>query len=79
MLQGAVLPGPVNPSAIEIVFPADYKVDDGRYTNNAWLQELPDPITKLTWDNAVQISKATAKALEVAEGDLVEISVGERN
>jgi MoCo/4Fe-4S cofactor protein with predicted Tat translocation signal len=78
LLQGAVLPGPVNPSAIEIVFPADYKVDDGRYTNNAWLQELPDPITKLTWDNAVQISKATAKALQVAEGDLVEISVGER-
>jgi MoCo/4Fe-4S cofactor protein with predicted Tat translocation signal len=78
LLQNVVLPGPVNPSAIEIVFPADYKVDDGRYTNNPWLQELPDPITKLTWDNAIQISKATAKALQVAEGDLVEISVADR-
>jgi MoCo/4Fe-4S cofactor protein with predicted Tat translocation signal len=78
LLQSATLPGPVNPSAIEIVFPADYKVDDGRYTNNAWLQELPDPITKLTWDNGVQISKATAKALQLAEGDLVEITVANR-
>ena len=57
------LPGPVTPSSIEVVFPADYKVYDGRYANNAWLQELPDPITKLTWDNAVLLSKSTAKAL----------------
>ena len=72
------LPGPVTPSAIEVVFPADYKVYDGRYTNNAWLQELPDPITKLTWDNAVLLSKSTAKALQVDDGDVIEISVGER-
>jgi MoCo/4Fe-4S cofactor protein with predicted Tat translocation signal len=72
------LPGPVTPSSIEVVFPADYKVYDGRYANNAWLQELPDPITKLTWDNAVLLSKSTAKALQVDDGDLVEISVEER-
>ena len=72
------LPGPVNPSSIEVVFPADYKVYDGRYANNAWLQELPDPITKLTWDNAVLLSKSTAKALQVEDGDVVEISVGDR-
>ena len=79
LLQNAgPLPGPVTPSAIEIVFPADYKLLDGRYANNAWLQELPDPITKLTWDNAVLLSKATAKALQVEDGDLVEISVGQR-
>ena len=72
------LQGPVTPSAMEIVFPADYKVYDGRYANNAWLQELPDPITKLTWDNAVLLSKSTAKALQVESGDMVEISVGER-
>jgi MoCo/4Fe-4S cofactor protein with predicted Tat translocation signal len=72
------LPGPVTPSSIEVVFPADYKVYDGRYTNNAWLQELPDPITKLTWDNAVLLSKSTAKALQVDDGDMIEISVGGR-
>ena len=72
------LPGPVTPSSIEVVFPADYKVYDGRYANNAWLQELPDPITKLTWDNAVLLSKSTAKALQVDDGDMVEISVGDR-
>src|ERR1700685_673145 len=72
------LPGPVTPSSIEVVFPADYKVYDGRYANNAWLQELPDPITKLTWDNAVLLSKSTARALQVDDGDLVEISVEER-
>jgi MoCo/4Fe-4S cofactor protein with predicted Tat translocation signal len=72
------LPGPVTPSSIEVVFPADYKVYDGRYANNAWLQELPDPITKLTWDNAVLLSKSTATALQVDDGDMVEISVGDR-
>jgi molybdopterin-containing oxidoreductase family iron-sulfur binding subunit len=71
-------PGPVSPSAIEIVFPADYKVYDGRYANNGWLQELPDPITKITWDNAISLSKSTAKALQVEDGDLVEIRINGR-
>ncbi len=47
----------------EVVFYPDSKVDDGRYNNNGWLQETPDPITKLTWDNAVLMSPATADAL----------------
>ena len=47
----------------EVVFAPCAKVDDGRYSNNAWLQELPDPITKVTWDNAALISPATAKKL----------------
>jgi molybdopterin-containing oxidoreductase family iron-sulfur binding subunit len=50
---------------LDLVFYRDSKVDDGRYNNNGWLQELPDPITKLTWDNAVLLSPATAKALGV--------------
>jgi MoCo/4Fe-4S cofactor protein with predicted Tat translocation signal len=40
-------------------------VDDGRYANNGWLQELPDPISKLTWDNALYISPKTAVALGI--------------
>ena len=50
---------------MEIVFAPDYKVLDGRYSNASWLQELPDPITKVTWDNAAYLSPATAKALGV--------------
>ena len=50
------------PSAgLEIAFVADPKVYDGRFANNAWLQELPHPITKLTWDNAAMLSEATAE------------------
>ena len=63
----------------EIVFTPDFHTYDGRYNNNGWLQEVPDPITKLTWDNAALISPATAKALGVqnyeAAGDVIEISL----
>jgi len=60
---------------LEIVFFRDAKVDDGRYANNGWMQELPDPITKMTWDNAVLVSRKTAKELGVVNGDMVEISL----
>jgi molybdopterin-containing oxidoreductase family iron-sulfur binding subunit len=49
-------------------------VYDGRFANNGWLQELPDPITKLTWDNAALMSPQTAQELSVTSGDVVEIS-----
>ncbi len=60
---------------LEVIFYRDAKVDDGRYANNGWMQELPDPITKMTWDNAVLISRKTASELGVANGDIVEISL----
>lgn len=55
------------PSAknIEVVFATDASILDGRYIDNAWLQESPDPVTKLTWDNAAQISPLTAKELGI--------------
>ena len=67
----------VAPSAqnLEVIFFRDAKVDDGRYANNGWMQELPDPITKMTWDNAVLVSRRTARELGVANGDIVEISL----
>ena len=54
-----------------------YSMDDGRYINNGWLQELPDPITKLTWDNAALMSPAMAKHLGVDTGDLINVAVTE--
>ena len=62
-------------SSLEVIFYRDAKVDDGRYANNGWMQELPDPITKMTWDNAVLVSRKTARALDVQNGDVVEISL----
>ncbi|MGP8197999.1 MAG: TAT-variant-translocated molybdopterin oxidoreductase [Limisphaerales bacterium] len=50
---------------LDVVFYRDAKMDDGRHNNNGWLQELPDPITKLTWDNAVLLSPKTARELGV--------------
>ena len=55
-------PSPAGDS-LEIAFRLDPSVADGRFANNGWLQELPKPITKLTWDNAVIVSPATAERL----------------
>ena len=51
-------------------------VYDGRYANSGWLQEVPDAITKLTWDNAALMNKSDCDALGVANGDLIKIQVG---
>ena len=59
----------------EIVFVRSYAMDDGRYANNAWLQEMPDPITRLTWDNAAIMSPNMAKSLNIETGDLIQISI----
>ena len=58
---------PKAPSAgnYEVVFTTDGSVYDGRYANNAWLQEAPDPISKVCWDNVAMVSPATAKEMGV--------------
>src|SRR5437879_4013284 len=76
-LWGAGPPSAPTVNSPEIVLVASYAVDDGRYINNGWLQELPDPVTKLTWDNAALMSPAFAKRLGVETGDLVQIAVTE--
>jgi len=58
---------------LELVFRPDPSVWDGRFVNNAWLQELPRPFTKLTWDNAALISPALAQREQLQNGDVVEL------
>jgi MoCo/4Fe-4S cofactor protein with predicted Tat translocation signal len=61
---------------LDVVFRPDPSVYDGRFANNAWLQELPKSLTKLTWDNAALIAPQTADRLMLVSGDLVEIKQG---
>ena len=71
---------------IEIVFRLDPTVLDGAFANNAWMQELPDPTTKIVWDNVALMSPATAERLEVVQEyhkgyylvDVVEINLAGR-
>ena len=65
--------------SLEVVFRRDYSVDDGRYSNNGWLQELPDPITKYVWDNAVLMSRKTAADLGVKNSDVVKVTLNGRS
>ncbi|HLB34423.1 MAG TPA: TAT-variant-translocated molybdopterin oxidoreductase [Chthoniobacterales bacterium] len=62
----------------ELVFLTSSSVYDGRYSGNAWLQETPDFVTKLTWDNALLMSPADAKRLGLTDGDKVRITSRKR-
>ena len=63
---------------LELTFHPDPSIWDGRFSNNAWLQELPRPLTKLTWGNAALVSPRTAEGLQVRDGDVVAITVSGR-
>ena len=69
----AAAPAPES-AGLEVVFRPDPGIFDGRFANNGWLQEVPKPLTKLTWDNAAHMSLATAKRLGVKNEDLVAIA-----
>ena len=81
-VQGESAPGTGGPQpaeGLEVVFRPGPGIHDGRFANNAWLQELPKPLTKLTWDNAALISPATAARLALISGDVVELRQGDRS
>jgi molybdopterin-containing oxidoreductase family iron-sulfur binding subunit len=63
---------------LEVVFKPDPTLWDGRFANNGWLQELPKPITKITWDNTIHVSPRTASELGLDVGDVVTVDVGGR-
>jgi molybdopterin-containing oxidoreductase family iron-sulfur binding subunit len=68
--------GSSTPSQLVALFPPDARLSDGAFANNAWLQELPHPLTRLTWDNAALISPATARQLKLDTGDVVRLRSG---
>ena len=70
---------PAGPSPVEVNWTTSYRVGDGRYGNNGWMQELPDPLTKITWDNVAQLSPKTAQGLGVSQGDLVTLELDGRD
>ncbi|HEY54534.1 MAG TPA: TAT-variant-translocated molybdopterin oxidoreductase [Caldilineae bacterium] len=61
-------------SGLEITFRPDATIWDGRFANNGWLQELPKPLTKHTWDAVAKVSPATAERLGLANGDLIDLN-----
>ncbi len=69
-----------NPAAggeFELVLQAT-ALGDGALANNGWLQELPDPVTKVSWGNPAQVAPETARRLGVVDGDMIQIAVGDR-
>ncbi|MDE3200583.1 MAG: TAT-variant-translocated molybdopterin oxidoreductase, partial [Acidobacteriota bacterium] len=70
------VPAPSSKEAIEIIFRPDPTIYDGRYSNIGWLQELPKPVTNLSWDNAAIVSGAMLTRLGLEEDDILEITVG---
>ncbi|HJV53579.1 MAG TPA: 4Fe-4S dicluster domain-containing protein [Noviherbaspirillum sp.] len=74
----SVAPPDFSGPALRALFVSDPSAGAGEYANNAWLQELPRPFSTLTWDNAALISENTARALGVASGDVLLLSLADR-
>jgi molybdopterin-containing oxidoreductase family iron-sulfur binding subunit len=75
-------PPPARPGTgdgYEVVFRPDPCIGDGRFANNAWLQELPKPVTTLTWENAALLGPRAAARLGVESGDVVRLSLRGRS
>jgi len=75
-VKPAGIPPPKTPHThgkLEINFRADPTIWDGRFVNNAWLQELGKPFSKLVWDNAALVSPALAQREKLSNGDIVEL------
>ncbi|MGC2161282.1 MAG: TAT-variant-translocated molybdopterin oxidoreductase [Silvibacterium sp.] len=74
----AAIPAPppqLAADSLEIIFRPDPHVYDGRYANVGWLQEIPRPITNLSWDNAALMSRATLEHLSLSEHNVIEITL----
>jgi MoCo/4Fe-4S cofactor protein with predicted Tat translocation signal len=76
---GASLADASPQAGLEVVFLPSPALHDGRFANDGWLQELPDPLTKLTWDNPALVSLKTAERLGLASEDLIRLDYAGRS
>lgn len=72
----AQAPAPAAAAQMVALFMPDMRLADGSFCNNAWLQELPHPLTRLTWDNAAFVSPADARRLGLQTGDVARLRAG---
>jgi len=77
-LQSLSKPGNPTAGALTVLFRPDMGLWDGRFAGNGWLQEMPRPFTRLTWDNAAMIAPATAEKHGLAEADMIELTLDGR-
>jgi MoCo/4Fe-4S cofactor protein with predicted Tat translocation signal len=77
-LHQAVAAAPPGAGGLALLFRADIGMWDGRFAENGWLQEMPRPLTRLTWDNAAMMAPATAERLGLAEADTIELMLAGR-
>ncbi|MCB1154565.1 TAT-variant-translocated molybdopterin oxidoreductase, partial [bacterium] len=75
---GALKAAKVGPESMEINFVLDHSLCDGRFANSTWLQELPDAMTKIAWDNAALLSVSTARRLKVGVNDVIKLEYNGR-
>jgi MoCo/4Fe-4S cofactor protein with predicted Tat translocation signal len=68
-----------SPGGVEIVFLPSPSLHDGRFANDGWLQELPDPLTKVTWDNPALVSPKTAEGFGLANQDVIRLDYSGRS
>jgi Fe-S-cluster-containing dehydrogenase component len=74
-VQDVPAPSGSSPPAdsLEIVFRPDPTIWDGRFANNGWLQEMPKPMNRMTWDTAAFLSEALARRMGIANEDVIEL------
>lgn len=61
-----------------VVIKENYNIGDGRFSHNGWMQELPHPVSKISWDNYASLSEKTCKDLGVKNNDVIEIKIKDR-
>jgi MoCo/4Fe-4S cofactor protein with predicted Tat translocation signal len=76
---GPLTGGGAAATELEIVFLPSPSLHDGRFANDGWLQELPDPLTKLTWDNPALVSPKTAETLGLTSERMARVDYAGRS